>query len=400
MKKNILTIIAVFSAFSAFSQVVITKDNFYGLGTTVSDYYVVVNEEEDVVPISSFLNENNVLDNTLESVFPNYNMQKTVDYIAPAAESTWADETFSFKSDSMRIHVSVSDEKAVCLGVSSAFTEFNIGNEMDIVFDEPMVLAEFPMKLNSEISSTAHGSFETGIGILQEALNSIETYGPLIYTYLSAVYDSILIDIQVSYNSNYNESGNITLSGSRMQHGTYEYLREIQSFQTTVSIFLHSTSSNVYMDINECDINLLGYSINIGDAIESYAGLRSPIETSSTTLNYWVVNENYPIVEITTDNEIRGAKSVAVKYSDNSFVEENEINVSIYPNPASNILNLQLNDIDNGTLQIISLNGEIMKEVQLNGECNSINISDLENGNYLYRVLSRDKVISGKFAKL
>ncbi len=57
--------------------------------------------------------------------------------------------------------------------------------------------------------------------------------------------------------------------------------------------------------------------------------------------------------------------------------------LNVYPNPASNVLNLEVSvSLVNSTLQLFSFNGSLVKEVLITSAKQSIDISDLGTGNY------------------
>ena len=82
--------------------------------------------------------------------------------------------------------------------------------------------------------------------------------------------------------------------------------------------------------------------------------------------------------------------------SSTSF-ESKKLQLNLYPNPATETLNISLNyDVDNASAQIISLTGQIILQKNLiNGIDFSFNVSDLSNGIYFLKVTGG----SGNFVK-
>jgi len=80
-------------------------------------------------------------------------------------------------------------------------------------------------------------------------------------------------------------------------------------------------------------------------------------------------------------------------------VDENQMaNVSIYPNPAHNFLNINCEDMT--SLEIFSIDGKLIKMMPVAGDEAQIDISDLESGMYIYSILSENnKFAKGKFVK-
>jgi len=125
----------------------------------------------------------------------------------------------------------------------------------------------------------------------------------------------------------------------------------------------------------------------------------------TTTFGTNAMNEAFDMA-IQADNKI-----VAVGYTGNDFAiaryvgTENLSNtefdrqntVAVYPNPAKNILNINLSDYSlvNNSYQILDLNGRVVLQGNLNSATNQINIENLSSGLYLFKVEN----ISKKFIK-
>lgn len=408
--KKALTIAALsLACISAFAQVSITSSNYYTPGNAIRDIYTVENDGEDSVAVANIVTNPFVLGNSLEQMFGVYGIIDTAVYEAPVTEGAFTDETCSFANkDGMRMHINVNDTKAVCIGVSGAIAQLGITDEIDIAFDEPMDVISFPATLNSQTNSTAHGIYNEHISSLQQSFSGMGEYGTAIYQMLIAEYDSIIIDINVTFSSIFDETGNMTLSGNRMMQGTYEYLRENRQHSYVTNLSLHRINGTEYTDINECTLTItdfmmayiLGSSINIGQAMAQYMGISFPMTSTSTTLNYWIANDNYPIVEMTVNPGMTHSKYLAIRYGENEVCAESQtISANIYPNPTSDILNIEIEEMTNGTIRIYSVNGSLVKEEKVNGPHNNINVSTLRNGNYLFNISYGNKEINGNFVK-
>jgi subtilisin family serine protease len=67
---------------------------------------------------------------------------------------------------------------------------------------------------------------------------------------------------------------------------------------------------------------------------------------------------------------------------------------SLYPNPTAQVLNIQGLDKDVKSIQIISLNGQVIKDLEYTKQ---ININDLSNGIYIVRLINENHVEQQKF---
>ena len=396
MKRFLSAIIFVAFSVCAFAQVAITSANYYRTGNNVRDTYVVANDLTDSVATTSIVNTPFVLDNSLRTLFEAYNIIDTVFYDDPRTEGEFTDATFSFADDNgMRMHIRVTDEKAVCLGISGALAQLGLNDDMEIAFDEPMEVISFPASINTSKNSTAHGSYLNHVSELQSAINTMDGMGYMIYNALIESYDSVLMDIQITYHSTFDETGTLTLDGDYMQHGEYEYLRENRQYTYITNMYLHEINGE-FQNINDCEV----YGMNVGTAMQQYMSMEFPITSTTTTLNYWIANDNYPIIEMTTNANADGVKKLAIRYGENEVCVKNQtISANVYPNPTTDILNIAVEDMDNGIMNIYSTNGAVVKDVELNGSHNSINVNDLHNGCYFFRILYGDKEIKGNFAK-
>lgn len=409
MKSFLSAIVLVAFSVCAFAQVTITSSNYYLPGRIAVDVYTVENDATDSVSNATLLATPLTFGNSLESQFGAYNMVDSVFYDEPATEGEFTEETCSFADENgMRMHIKVTDEKAVCLGVSGALAQLGLTDNLEVPFEDEMDVITFPAQLNSQTNSTAHGLYIEHISSLQESFNGFGSYGPMIYNIVTDEYDSIMIDIQVTYSSNFDETGTLSLTGSRMMQGEYEYLRENRQYTYLTNMYMHRIDADEYTIINECTLTnpmfqmVLGSeTINLGEAMSSMMGLTFPMTSTSVTLNYWRADDNYPIVEMVTNPNLTHTKHLAIRYEDHetSCTEQEIANIEIFPNPTTDILNIAVEDLEKGIMNIYSTNGAIVKEVNLNGNHNSINVNDLHNGCYFFRILYGNKEIKGNFAK-
>jgi hypothetical protein len=72
-----------------------------------------------------------------------------------------------------------------------------------------------------------------------------------------------------------------------------------------------------------------------------------------------------------------------------------EYTVSLYPNPATDVVAIQLTSDKTSKVQIYNITGVLVKEVELNGS-KSIDVSSLSNGVYVVKVSTEDKVLYSK----
>jgi hypothetical protein len=88
----------------------------------------------------------------------------------------------------------------------------------------------------------------------------------------------------------------------------------------------------------------------------------------------------------------------AVALGVNNFVIQNE--VTIYPNPASSILNIENKSNESvAAISIYNLNGAMVKEVKSSTSLQSISVADLQSGIYFVKIQMNSQVVNYKFIK-
>jgi hypothetical protein len=81
---------------------------------------------------------------------------------------------------------------------------------------------------------------------------------------------------------------------------------------------------------------------------------------------------------------------------------QDENSLSIYPNPAADILNVLVNSGTNsGIITLYDMNGRVIleKEIPMNTDKQAIEVSWLNKGIYFVQFKSGEKVLSSKFIK-
>ena len=74
--------------------------------------------------------------------------------------------------------------------------------------------------------------------------------------------------------------------------------------------------------------------------------------------------------------------------------------LSIYPNPATNLLTIETKSLEQYNIEITSLNGQLLYTDKIEGPTHQINLSSFQKGLYLITIRSRDYVRMEKIIKL
>ena len=88
-----------------------------------------------------------------------------------------------------------------------------------------------------------------------------------------------------------------------------------------------------------------------------------------------------------------------VKITNVAGIEENSIEVSVYPNPATDVLNIQLTE-NAKSVSILGMDGKVISTQVVNANTAAVNISNLVSGVYFYEVVAENgTVVRNTFVK-
>ncbi len=140
------------------------------------------------------------------------------------------------------------------------------------------------------------------------------------------------------------------------------------------------------------------------DAIASdncgISSLTNDYNNSSTLAGTVLPTGTYTITWTATDvhNNTRTCIS-KIDITTATYVSALNRKISVYPNPSSNSITIDLGQKNYAELQIISMTGKILKKATLNKQISKINISQLPTGTYIIRIKTTDKTYNFKIIK-
>ncbi len=79
-------------------------------------------------------------------------------------------------------------------------------------------------------------------------------------------------------------------------------------------------------------------------------------------------------------------------------INENSIELSVYPNPANDVLNVKLNEVAQ-TISVISMDGKVVSTQVVNATSTTINVADLNPGVYVYEIVTANGTLRNTFVK-
>jgi hypothetical protein len=81
-----------------------------------------------------------------------------------------------------------------------------------------------------------------------------------------------------------------------------------------------------------------------------------------------------------------------VKITNVAGIEENSMEVSVYPNPATDVLNIQLTE-NASSVSILGMDGKVISTQVVNANTATVNVSNLVSGVYFYEVVAENGTI-------
>lgn len=179
-----------------------------------------------------------------------------------------------------------------------------------------------------------------------------------------------------------------------------------QVYNITVTPNFQKNSRREFIKI-WIDFNNDGDFIDVGEEVFSYPAATSIVSGNilipntfigSTRLRLSMKNNGYATpCEIFSNGEVEDY-TITV---DTDLLQQNLNDVSkirIYPNPTSDNIYILINDDDFVEVSLYNMNGTLLKQKNVNGFGN-MNIEDLDNGVYIFKIISENSTIFEKIIK-
>jgi len=145
----------------------------------------------------------------------------------------------------------------------------------------------------------------------------------------------------------------------------------------------------------------LKHTITESDSIY-YSGTWIPIPVPTTVeYEWWANNERVPLLRIVTA-QLAGTETITrVEYKDNVWLglnDKEEINARIYPNPSSEMLNVELNNTAQ-KIELIDVAGKVVLSDDSPKMNNNYSVEHLKTGVYQLKITSNEKVTVSSVVK-
>ena len=189
------------------------------------------------------------------------------------------------------------------------------------------------------------------------------------------------------------EMGNTTDGGNFLEHYRHIYIMRSQdggaSWSTPYDLMTEVTDSEIGDPLQEgvygCISNIVNDNIYLTYQRDVYPGLNILGDEDPITKN--------SIVFMTIP--VDGFETLATKEITNSTSD-----LSIYPNPASNRININLgNNKEIANVTITNILGKVVKTTTMNGENTQLSVKELINGVYFVSIETTNKVITKSLVK-
>jgi hypothetical protein len=124
-------------------------------------------------------------------------------------------------------------------------------------------------------------------------------------------------------------------------------------------------------------------------------------DDSSRLYTYWANSIGYPLAELTDAQDfgtITSATWIPALVQQYVGVSEfaNTTNMNVYPNPSVETVTFVSNGANVSVINILNINGQIIRSAEVTADQTSINVSDLASGMYFYQALDANGTVLEK----
>ncbi|MBQ7490268.1 MAG: T9SS type A sorting domain-containing protein [Bacteroidales bacterium] len=135
------------------------------------------------------------------------------------------------------------------------------------------------------------------------------------------------------------------------------------------------------------------------------------VECGTSPVFTFIPDANYHVAQVIVDGtnvgngttytypNVSGDGTLTVEFAEGVSVAEYGFDFNIWPNPASDILNVELHNSGDTRVMIINMLGEVVGTWDIASSNGAINISELTSGVYFVRISSQKGIATKKFVK-
>lgn len=155
------------------------------------------------------------------------------------------------------------------------------------------------------------------------------------------------------------------------------------------------TSSEVYSvyAVSVADPTTLGTALNAATSLldetiitaDAWATKTVSLTTLAGQANVYVAIRHHN----STGFDYLMVDDLVVSATSSASIKENNLNVSVYPNPANDVVNFKLNG-EATSVSIIGLDGKVYSTTSISGNTTSVNVASLASGIYVYEIVAEN----------
>lgn len=379
MKKFYLISLLITISYLCQSQISITQNDYFNANDSIPRIFYGFEFDTQAVPKDS------VWPNDM--TFGDYEFPVIITdtmVFHPAQGTQFSDATCWFLNrDGSKMYMKIQADKADLIGAEMEMP-FN-EDTIFFRFADPLIITPFPANYQTQ-------NIDQGIAMDKRHISVFESIiPPDYYGTISMLYDTVRFFMDLRINGNFDESGNIIFNGKYNQNGNFEYLRENRVFITSLDVQLRSKFNGSYTSLSQIP------------GISDMLPMQLPVVDTTKSYLYWVKNMKYPILEVEFTNNYDSVKNLNFKYAYLSNIETTSSGyLKIYPNPATDFINFDLENSSNYTFFVIDITGKIIEEKKFFENNNLLNIKDYSEGMYFFKIVDSNtnkNIFDGKFIK-
>jgi hypothetical protein len=362
MKKHLLLISSgLLLAFASNAQITITTADVSAINTTIRQ----ANDSMATVSVG-----NSGTSQTWNLTGLNSHTEDTLFFMPP----NWTPAPTAFPTANVAVKLNQQGNDAFIYAINNASGLSFLGNRVaiDLGTGTPIVITQrnTPAEIQANFPSTYNSNFTNNYvtRALDTVMQTINTpFGPFFI-------DSIMMVSHVSKTSTCDGWGTVTtpLSGTGFNALRFETIKI-----NTDTVWAYLSAFGMWTEI------------------------QTTLDTTKT-YTWWANGAGFPLAEVTVDYYTDIAKTATwLKVAPTVGVNEyaNAMDVTVYPNPAQNILYISAKAEKVNSIQLFDITGKLINTISITNDISTIDVSAYANGLYNYSVIGKDQSIlsRGKF---
>jgi hypothetical protein len=376
--KWILVLLSSCLIISVSAQVTFESENYPQAGDNFPLINYFNNQGDDPAFLSNFMDGSDYVIDSVSS-FVDYILD-TVFYHNPDnydTEGLFPNATHMMIQGNTEVFIVKNDQQAFIIGFAGDI--FQMGMNLPMQLDSTLKLMEFPTDDQTAFSDYAESENKMPVEDLQHVLP------PDYYDDFADMFDSLKITLSVDIDTEVSGECQVTVESIPYAvGGTYSCLRENMRQVQVIDIFVRSIDYGIWVPLGDVP--------GVGDQLP----MDLPIIDTTHNVNLWTPSFSYPFVQFETDAAHDTVHNVNFHYSEDAGVSNSTLmSLNVYPNPASDRVNLNTGDLHNEIefLLISDECGKTLKKFAVNSKICTFATGDLPSGWYLINALNKKGMI-------